>query len=74
MRALRKRDKRAAKAVVRKHYQSLGQMLEVVSHRGPQAAELGRRSADPTAQSRSPARLEQATRCSGGQQVRVPCS
>ena len=34
MRALRKRDKRAAKAVVRKHYQSLGQMLEVVSHSG----------------------------------------
>jgi DNA-binding FadR family transcriptional regulator len=31
LRALRKRDKRAAKAVVRRHFQSLGQMLEVVS-------------------------------------------
>ena len=34
LRALRKRDKRAAKAVVRKHFQSLGQMLDVVSQGG----------------------------------------
>ena len=31
LRALRKRDKRAARTVVRRHFQSLGQMLEVVS-------------------------------------------
>ena len=47
MRALRKRDKRAAKAVVRKHYQSLGQMLDVVSHSGTKRPKLGCRSADP---------------------------
>jgi DNA-binding GntR family transcriptional regulator len=34
LRALRKRDKRAAKAVVRRHFQSLGQMLDVVSQGG----------------------------------------
>ena len=34
LRALRKRDKRAAKAVVRRHYQSLGQMLDVVARGG----------------------------------------
>jgi DNA-binding GntR family transcriptional regulator len=32
LRALRKRDPRAAKAVVRRHFHSLGRMLEVVSH------------------------------------------
>jgi DNA-binding FadR family transcriptional regulator len=31
LRALRRRDKRAAKAVVRRHFHSLGQMLDVVS-------------------------------------------
>jgi GntR family transcriptional repressor for pyruvate dehydrogenase complex len=34
LRALRKRDKRAAKTVVRRHFQSLGQMLDVVSRSG----------------------------------------
>ncbi len=38
LRALRKRDKRAAKAVVRRHYQSLGQMLDVVSQGGRKRA------------------------------------
>jgi GntR family transcriptional repressor for pyruvate dehydrogenase complex len=33
LRALRKRDKRAAKAVVRRHFQSLGQLLAVVARR-----------------------------------------
>ena len=46
LRALRKRDKRAAKAVVRKHFQSLGQMLEVVRTAG-RSGRAGRRSADP---------------------------
>jgi DNA-binding GntR family transcriptional regulator len=31
LRALRKRDQRAAKAVVRRHFHSLGQMLEVAT-------------------------------------------
>jgi DNA-binding FadR family transcriptional regulator len=35
LRALRKRDQRAAKAVVRRHFHSLGQMLDVVSRRTP---------------------------------------
>lgn len=40
LRALRRRDGRAASAVVRKHFQSLGLMLEVVArtHRKPPAA------------------------------------
>jgi DNA-binding FadR family transcriptional regulator len=42
LRALRKRDGRAAAAVVRKHFQSLGLMLEVATRarRKPQVAEL----------------------------------
>jgi DNA-binding FadR family transcriptional regulator len=35
LRALRKRDKRAATAVVRRHFHSLGRMLEVVSRGSP---------------------------------------
>jgi DNA-binding FadR family transcriptional regulator len=38
-RALRKRDKRAARAVVRKHFQSLGQMLEVAARGGRKRAD-----------------------------------
>jgi DNA-binding GntR family transcriptional regulator len=42
LRALRRRDGRAASAVVRKHFQSLGLMLEVVARtsRKPSAAPL----------------------------------
>jgi hypothetical protein len=42
LRALRKRDARAASAVVRKHFQSLGLMLEFVTQtrRKPQARML----------------------------------
>lgn len=34
LRALRKRDARTARAVVRKHFQSLGQMLDVATRAG----------------------------------------
>src|SRR5499426_2086279 len=39
LRALRKRDKSAARAVVRRHYHSLGQMLEVAARGGRKRAD-----------------------------------
>ncbi len=45
LRALRKRDGRAARAVVRKHFESLGLMLAVAATGQPQIAGLGGRAA-----------------------------